>query len=87
MTTLRDMKLKGYGATSDMTLQRGYVSRKFGNVDEKRVYKAGGKRKGQYYILQPNFSSTNYCWRQYLAKFYDPETEMDKIKKYLLGEE
>ena len=51
----------------DVTFQRGYVSRRVSVLDQP-VKEAGGNRKGQLYVLLPNYRSTNYCYRQYLVK-------------------
>lgn len=53
--------------TLDMKLFRGYISRKI-NKDNQPVKKAGGNRKGQYYIEIPNWNSTRYSYRLYLTK-------------------
>ena len=53
---------------ADIKLQRGYVSRKPKDDLLREVYVASGSRKGQYYILVPNYQSTQYCYRQYLKK-------------------
>lgn len=52
------------GSTS---FQRGYISRKT-NTNDQPVKVAGGNRRGELYILLPNYDSTKYCIRQYLRK-------------------
>lgn len=47
--------------------QRGYISRRQ-NSTAAPVHVAGGKRRGQLYVLLPSHKSTNYCVRQYLIK-------------------
>lgn len=56
---------KGY-KLGDTAYQRGYVSRK-AYIDDLPVHKAGGRRKGQLYVLLPSYRSTQYCIRQYLV--------------------
>lgn len=56
----------GYKPT-EVTYQRGYVSRKT-NVEEQIVMTAGGSKAGKLYVLLPNWFSTRYCFRQYLTK-------------------
>lgn len=60
----------------DLTLQKGYVSRKREVTDSTPVYKAGGSRKGELFILMPNWKSTTFCFRQYLEKAKDLQEEM-----------
>lgn len=67
MKTLNDYLDAGYHLDGGMTYQRGYVSRKV-DVGEQIVHEAGGRRKGQLYILEPCFSSSQYCFRHYLTK-------------------
>lgn len=52
---------------ADTTWQRGYVSR-MKNKCNAEIKIAGGKRKGQLYILIPSDTSTQFCIRQYLTK-------------------
>lgn len=68
---LKEAYENGY-RLADCQYQNGYVSRKC-DIDmiepEKiRVYEAGGKRKGQLYVLRPCFNTSRYCFRQYLTK-------------------
>ena len=64
--TLREAMQNGY-KFGDTVLQRGYISRKT-NISEQEVLTAKGTRKGQKYVLLPNFTGTQYCYRQYLIK-------------------
>lgn len=66
--TYYDAIAAGY-VPGDIMLQRGYVSRKVCK-DTQPVHIAGGRRKGQLYILLPNWESTQYCYRLYLVKKY-----------------
>lgn len=59
--------LKDGYTQNDLKYQRGYVSRKV-DIRKQPVLIAGGSRKGQLYILLPNFDSTQYCFRAYLKK-------------------
>lgn len=52
----------------DWKYHRGYVSRKLTNLGELEVFVAGGNRRNELYVLLPCFSSTRYCYRQYLYK-------------------
>lgn len=64
--TYREALQSGYKA-ADYEYQMGYVSRKT-EVMEQEVLTAGGRRKGQKYILLPNPHSTRFCYRLYLVK-------------------
>ena len=64
--TAREALKKGYTAV-ETRLQHGYISRKT-TLETAPVIKAGGRRKGQLYFLWPNFESTRYCYRVYIAK-------------------
>lgn len=64
--TYAEAKEKGY-VPSDSTYQRGYISRKIDTMQQP-VKTAGGNRKGQLYVLLPCYTSTQYCFRQYLWK-------------------
>lgn len=64
--TYKEAKALGY-KPGDMMLTYGYVSRKV-NMDDQEVFEAKGSRKGQLYILAPNWKSTTYCYRMYLKK-------------------
>lgn len=52
---------------ADIKLESGYVSRKV-NPENQVVKIAGGKRKGQLYVLLANYQSNRFCYRQYLSK-------------------
>lgn len=67
MKTLNDYLNMGYHLDGGMTYQNGYVSRKV-DIGKQIVYEAKGKRKGQFYILEPCFTSSRYCFRHYLTK-------------------
>lgn len=67
METLNDYLAKGYRLDGDMMYQTGYVSRKV-DLGNQIVCTAGGRRKGEPYILRPCFKSTRYCFRHYLTK-------------------
>lgn len=62
--TYAEARKLGY-KDADKQYQRGYISRKT-NLFEQPVLIAGGKRKGQLYILVPCFRTTRYCMRMYL---------------------
>ena len=62
--TVREALERGY-TMGDVKLQRGYTSRKI-PTDEREVFEASGRRKGQLYFLAPCSYSTRYCYRQYL---------------------
>lgn len=64
--TYEDALLNGY-TEADCKLQRGYISRR---TDWRKlpVRVAGGRRKGQLYVLMPNWKSSMYVYRQYLTK-------------------
>lgn len=65
--TLNEMLDNGYHLNGGMAYQKGYVSRKI-DIGEQQVHVAGGNRKGQYYVLEPCYHSTKYCFRHYLTK-------------------
>lgn len=64
--TYIDAIKQGY-CLSDITYQKGYVSRRV-NLYDQKVLIAGGRRQGQLYILAPCYHSTIYCLRYYLSK-------------------
>lgn len=64
--TARDLISHGYIA-SEIRLQRGYVSRKT-TLDTAPVKTGEGRRKGQFYVLWPHETSTQYCYRIYFTK-------------------
>lgn len=64
--TYSDAVKAGY-IDGESRLQAGYTSRKTA-TDDAPVYIAGGYRKGQLFALLPNYSSTRFCYRQYLVK-------------------
>lgn len=68
MKTLDDYLDMGYHLDGVMTYQRGYVSRKPMDEGKRIVYEAKGNRKGQFYILEPCYTSSQYCFRHYLTK-------------------
>lgn len=68
MKTLNDYLDMGYHLDGGMEYQNGYVSRKIKDLGNQIVYEAGGRMKGQFYILEPCFTSTRYCFRHYLTK-------------------
>lgn len=68
MKTLNDYLDMGYRLDGGMTYQRGYVSRKPMDEGKRIVYEAKGNRKGQFYVLEPCFTSSRYCFRHYLTK-------------------
>ena len=49
----------------DLSYTRGYVSRR-SDLNQQRVYIAGGRRQGDLFVLLPCWTSTKYCFRQYL---------------------
>lgn len=63
--TYKEAKENGY-KDGDRVLQKGYVSRK-AIIDYLPVDEAGGSRRGQLYVLLPNWKSSRYCYRQYLV--------------------
>lgn len=67
MTTLNDYLDNGYHLSSDMTYQRGYVPRGV-DIGDQIVHEGKGARAGQLYILVPSYTSSRYCFRQYLRK-------------------
>lgn len=70
--TLKEFEEKGYRMNGgDTSAQHGYVSRKLSITrPENPVYEAGGRRKGEFFILSPRFDSSNYCTRVYLRKIF-----------------
>ena len=64
--TVKEMLDNGY-RFSDVTFQRGYVSRKT-DIEQSEVMQAGGSRKGQFYVLAHCYYSSRYCYRQYLVR-------------------
>lgn len=64
--TLNEALDAGY-VRGEMKYQRGYISRR-ADIGEAPVHVAGGRRKGELYILLPCYHSTTYCMRQYLRK-------------------
>lgn len=63
--TYADALSAGY-TLGDVKHQLGYVSRKI-NPEHQPVYTAGGSRRGELYVLIPNYESSRYCLRQYLT--------------------
>lgn len=63
--TLGEAIAAGY-TRGDAAYQRGYVSRKAMPDENRPVFVAGGRRKGQLYYLAPCADSTQYCYRIYL---------------------
>ena len=51
-----------------VTLQRGYMRRTIAweDIYNQELIPAGGRRKGQFYVLFPCFHSYRYCERHYL---------------------
>jgi len=66
ITTLSEALAAGY-VRGDMKYQRGYVSRR-ADIGKSPVHVAGGRRKGELYVLLPSWRSSIYCMRQYLYK-------------------
>lgn len=64
--TYADAIKAGY-READIKYQRGYIRRR-ADPDAQPVRVAGGSRKGQLYVLLPCFTSTQYCFRQYLYR-------------------
>lgn len=64
--TLSEALQAGY-TLADTTLQRGYISTRQAAQDAP-VHVAGGNRRGQFYVLLHNPSSTQYRYRQYLRR-------------------
>lgn len=52
---------------SSLRWERGYVSRQ-SLLDTLPIKVAGGKRKGQIYVSLPVYTSSRFCYRQYLTK-------------------
>lgn len=66
--TLAEAREYGFSETGEKSLEAGYVSRR-GNIENSIVYIAGkGRRAGQFYYLAPNYETTRYCWRVYIAR-------------------
>ena len=67
--TVESYRRAGYKLvpTGDVKYQRGYVSR-VKPVDI--IYKAGGSRSGELFVLLPNDRSTRYCFRAYMRAEY-----------------
>lgn len=65
--TYREAKEQGY-KVYQVKMQDGYVTRKPRSDDQIEVLAAEGNRKGDLYILMPNYESTRYCKRCYLRK-------------------
>lgn len=68
MKTLDDYLDMGYHLDGGMAYQSGYVSRKPMDEGKQIVYEAKGSRKGQFYVLEPCYTSSRYCFRHYLTK-------------------
>ncbi len=66
MKTLAEALSAGYTEVGT-ALMRGYVTRKPRSLDAIDVHAAGGSRKGLLYYAAPNWGSTRYCVRVYLA--------------------
>lgn len=64
--TYADAIKAGY-KTGDIKYQRGYISRRADPMAQP-VRVAVGNRKGQLYVLLPCFTSTQFCFRQYLYR-------------------
>ena len=62
--TLKEAKSQGY-KVAERKFTRLYVSR---TATNHAVYEAQGSRKGELYILEPNWGSSFYSFRAYLAK-------------------
>ena len=65
--TVRELRAEGYKEVFKKT-EKGYKSRKCFNPDNQVIRVAGGFRKGMYYYLAPNWDSSRYCYRVYMAK-------------------
>lgn len=65
ITTLQDALNAGYrlGRTA---WQQGYVSRKGTSNDQIAVHT--NSKSGELYFLAPSWTSTRYCFRQYLYR-------------------
>ena len=68
MKTLNDYLDMGYHLDGGMAYQRGYVSRRIDIGNQPVLIAKGGSRRGQPYILEPCFTSSQYCFRHYLTK-------------------
>lgn len=68
--TLQELLDAGFKMT-DCHLSRGYIRRNKGEDIRQRKFQlkvAGGRRSGQVYIELPNYTSTQYHYRQYLTR-------------------
>ena len=65
--TYKEAKEQGY-KVYDTKLQAGYVTRRARSDEQIKVLTAEGNRKGELYVLMPNYKSTYYCKRCYLRK-------------------
>lgn len=63
----KEAKEQGY-RVYDTKMQTGYVTRRPMSDEQVEVLRAEGNRKGELYVLMPNYSSTRYCKRCYLRK-------------------
>ena len=63
----KEAKEQGY-KVYQTKMQSGYVTRKARADEQIEVLTAEGNRKGDLYILMPNYNSTRYCKRCYLRK-------------------
>lgn len=63
--TIREYLEEGY-TLGDHKFQRGYVSRKLDIMDCCEGGRARGNRNNELYVLVPCYTSTRYCYRQYL---------------------
>ena len=58
----------GFAPSGDVTMQRGYTSRKEPIMNKDVYLVERGPHSGQVFILMASFESTHYCWRVYLKK-------------------
>lgn len=65
--TYKEAKEHGY-KVYQTRMQDGCVTRKPRTDEQIEVLTAEGNRKGDLYILMPNYNSTRYCKRCYLRK-------------------
>ncbi len=65
--TYKEALENGY-KDAGFTYQRGYISRRKFDLATAECHEAGGRRKGQLYVLCPCYNSSKYCLRMYLAK-------------------